>query len=87
MTGNRAYRAAVGVALAAALILIWANLAGGIIGTEATSAGHPNISCHTHRVGRFVGAGQFRKFWVTIDPYRPPSMMPIPIRLNDGFRM
>lgn len=34
MTGNGAYRAAVGVALAAAFILIWINLAVGIIGTE-----------------------------------------------------
>jgi hypothetical protein len=34
MTRNGAYRAAVGVALAAALILIWMNLAVGIIGTE-----------------------------------------------------
>jgi uncharacterized membrane protein len=34
MTGNNAYRAAVGVALAAAFVLIWMNLAVGIIGTE-----------------------------------------------------
>ena len=33
-TANRAYRAAVGVALAAASLLIWLNLAVGIIGTE-----------------------------------------------------
>jgi hypothetical protein len=33
-TGNAAYRAAVGVALAAAFILVWVNLAVGIIGTE-----------------------------------------------------
>src|SRR5688572_14413491 len=32
MTGNYAYRAAVGVALAAAFILIWLNLAVGIFG-------------------------------------------------------
>jgi hypothetical protein len=32
--GNIAYRAAVGVALAAALLLVWLNLAVGIIGTE-----------------------------------------------------
>src|SRR5215207_8090655 len=34
VTGNSAYRAAVGVALAAAFILVWMNLAVGIIGTE-----------------------------------------------------
>ena len=34
LTRNSAYRAAVGVALAAAFILIWINLAVGIIGTE-----------------------------------------------------
>ena len=33
-TANHAYRAAVGVALAAASLLIWLNLAVGIIGTE-----------------------------------------------------
>jgi hypothetical protein len=38
MTHNNAYRAAVGVALAAAFILIWLNLAVGIIGTEDNPA-------------------------------------------------
>jgi hypothetical protein len=34
MAGNNAYRAAVGVAIAAAFILVWMNLAVGIIGNE-----------------------------------------------------
>jgi hypothetical protein len=38
MTGDHAYRAAVGVALAAAFILVWMNLAVGIIGTEDNPA-------------------------------------------------
>jgi hypothetical protein len=38
MTGNSAYRAAVGVAVAAAFILVWLNLAVGIIGTEDNPA-------------------------------------------------
>ena len=38
MTANKAYRAAVGVALAAAFILVWMNLAVGIIGTEDNPA-------------------------------------------------
>jgi hypothetical protein len=38
ITGNRAYRAAVGVALATSVILIWMNLAVGIIGTENNPA-------------------------------------------------
>ena len=38
MTGNSAYRAAVGVAVAAAFILVWMNLAVGIIGTEDNPA-------------------------------------------------
>lgn len=38
VTGNTAYRAAVGVALVAAFILIWINLAVGIIGTEDNPA-------------------------------------------------
>ncbi|WP_437627810.1 hypothetical protein [Sorangium sp. So ce1151] len=37
-TGNRAYRAAVGVALAAAFVLVWMNLAVGIIGNEENPA-------------------------------------------------
>ncbi len=36
--GNIAYRAAVGVALAAAFILVWLNLAVGVIGTEDDNA-------------------------------------------------
>jgi MFS family permease len=38
MTGNRAYRAAVAVALAAAFILVWMNGAVGIIGSEDNPA-------------------------------------------------
>jgi len=38
VTGNKASRAAVGVALAAAFILVWMNLAVGIIGTENNPA-------------------------------------------------
>lgn len=34
MTGNRAYRAGIGVAVAAGLILVWINLAVGLIGSE-----------------------------------------------------
>ncbi|WP_433926443.1 hypothetical protein AB3662_26340 [Sorangium cellulosum] len=37
-TGNRAYRAAVGLALATAFILVWMNLAVGIIGNEENPA-------------------------------------------------
>jgi len=38
MTGNMAYRAAVGVAVVAAFLLIWINLAVGIIGSEDNPA-------------------------------------------------
>ena len=38
MTGNSLYRAAVGVAVAAAFILVWINLAVGIIGSEDNPA-------------------------------------------------
>ena len=38
MSGGTAYRAAVGVAVVAAFILIWLNLAVGIIGTEDNPA-------------------------------------------------
>jgi len=38
MTGNKAYRAAVGIALATAFILVWMNLAVGVIGSEENPA-------------------------------------------------
>jgi hypothetical protein len=38
MTGNTAYRAAVGVAVVAAFILVWMNLAVGVIGSEDNPA-------------------------------------------------
>jgi len=38
MTANTAYRAAVGVAVAAAFLLVWVNLAVGIIGSEDNPA-------------------------------------------------
>jgi hypothetical protein len=38
VTGNNAYRAAVGVALAAAFLLVWMNLAVGLIGSEDNPA-------------------------------------------------
>ena len=38
MTDNTAYRAAIGVAVATALILIWMNLAVGLIGNEENPA-------------------------------------------------
>lgn len=38
MTGNNAYRAAVGIAVAAAFILVWMNLAVGILGAEDNPA-------------------------------------------------
>ena len=38
MTGNSTYRAAVGVAAAAAFLLVWINLAVGIVGTEGNPA-------------------------------------------------
>ncbi len=38
MTGNNAYRAAVAVAVATAFILVWVNLAVGIIGNEGSAA-------------------------------------------------
>jgi hypothetical protein len=37
-TGNTAYRAAVGIAVAAGFLLVWINLAVGILGSEANPA-------------------------------------------------
>lgn len=52
-TRNRAYRAAVGVALAAAFVLVWVNAAVGIIGSE----NHPaNRMFHGVLVVAIVGA-------------------------------
>jgi len=44
--GNIAYRAAVGVALAAALLLVWINLAVGVIGTEDELANLMYVGVH-----------------------------------------
>jgi hypothetical protein len=52
-TRNRAYRAAVGVALAAAFLLVWANLAVGIIGSEDNPA---NLMYHGVLAVGIVGA-------------------------------
>lgn len=61
MTGNSAYRAAVGIALAAAFILVWINLAVGIIGTE----NHPaNLM-----FGAVVIVGVFSAITVRFRPY------------------
>jgi hypothetical protein len=38
MSGNNAYRAAVGFAVAAAFVLVWMNLAVGVVGTEDNPA-------------------------------------------------
>ena len=57
MTSNGAYRAAVGVALAAAFLLIWANAAVEIIGSEDNAVNRwfdavpALVSCHEEVVG------------------------------------
>lgn len=61
-TGNRAYHAGAGVALAGAFILVWANLAVGVIGSDDDPA---NLMCYGvlgigivgAAVGRFRAAG------------------------------
>lgn len=65
MTGNRAYRAGVGVALAGAFILVWANLAVGIIGSEDEPAnlmfyGVLGVGALGSAVGRFRAMGMAR---------------------------
>ena len=52
LSSNQAYRAASGVALAAAFILIWVNLAVGIIGNEENPA---NLMCFGVLAIAFVG--------------------------------
>jgi hypothetical protein len=67
--GNTAYRAAVGVALAAAFILIWMNLAVGIIGAEDNPAnlmygGVLAVAIIGAAIGRFQPAGMARALWL-----------------------
>jgi hypothetical protein len=59
MTGNTLYRAAVGIAVAAAFILVWINLAVGIIGSEDNPA---NLMYGGVLAVAFIGAviGRFR---------------------------
>ena len=70
MTGNTACRAAVGVALAAAFILIWMNLAIGIIGAEDNPAnlmygGVLAVAIIGAVIGRFQPAGMARALSTT----------------------
>ncbi|TCU11779.1 hypothetical protein EV132_117120 [Rhizobium sullae] len=67
MTGSSAYRAAVGVAVAAAFLLVWINLAVGIIGSEDNAAnlmygGVLAIAVIGAANGRFQSAGKL-KYW------------------------
>jgi hypothetical protein len=61
--GNMAYRAAVGVALATALLLVWINLAVGVIGTEDNPA---NLM--------YVGVLAVGIAGAIISRFRPPGM-------------
>ena len=69
-TGNSAYRAAVGVALAAAFILIWVNGAVGIIGSEDNDAnlmygGVLAIGVIGALIARFESHGMARALFAT----------------------
>jgi hypothetical protein len=70
MTGNRAYRAAVGIALAAAFILVWGNLAVGIMGSEDNPAnlmygGVLAVGIIGALIVRFQPAGMARALFAT----------------------
>ena len=69
-TGDTAYRAAVGVALAAAFILVWVNGAVGIIGTESDDAnlmygGVLAVGIIGAIIARFQPHGMARAFFAT----------------------
>ena len=61
--GSRAYRVALGVALAAALLLIWANLAVGLIGSEDELAN-----------AMYIGVLAVGLIGAIIARFRPPGM-------------
>jgi hypothetical protein len=70
MSGNNAYRAAVGVAVAAAFILVWISLAVGIVGSEANLAnlmygGVLTVAIIGAVTGRFQPAGMVRALSAT----------------------
>jgi hypothetical protein len=70
MTRHRAYRAAVGVALAAAFILVWVNAAVGIIGSEDNNAnlmygGMLAVGIVGALVARFQPQGMARALFAT----------------------
>lgn len=69
-TGDTAYRAAIGVALAAAFILVWMNGAVGIIGTEDNPAnlmygGVLTVGILGAIIGRFQPQGMARALFAT----------------------
>lgn len=65
--GNTAYRAAAGVALAAALLLLWTNAAVGITDSAADPvyAGVPAVGIIGARVARFQPRGMARAMFAT----------------------
>src|SRR5215217_2235907 len=70
MTGNVAYRAAVGVAVVTAFILVWINLAVGIIGSEDNPAnlmygGVLAVAILGAVIGRFRSQGMARALAAT----------------------
>lgn len=70
MTGNAAYRAAVGIAIAATFMLVWINLAVGVIGSEDDPAnlmygGVLAIAMMGATVARFRPAGMARALGAT----------------------
>jgi hypothetical protein len=69
-TGSTAYRAAVGVALAAAFILVWMNTAVGVIGTERDDAnlmygGVLGVGIIGAIIARFQPSGMARALFAT----------------------
>jgi hypothetical protein len=87
--GNIAYRAAVGVALAAALLLVWINLAVGIIGTEddpanAMYAGVLAVGIIGAIIARFRPHGMARALFATALAQALVAVFALIFRLGSG---
>lgn len=70
LTGSRAYRLGLGIALLGAFFLVWANLAVGIIGSEANPINRlffvvPLVGLIAAFIGRFTARGMLRALVVT----------------------
>lgn len=92
MTRNTAYRAAAGVALTAAFLLVWINLAVGVIGVEDNPAnlmfaGVLAIGVASGAMARFHAAGMARALMATAAAQAAVAAIVVALGLGDELNV